>query len=166
MSRQKFVSICCATLAAAAFALPDRAAASGDSGGPPQSDLTARHSLGSILYVPSQYPTIQAALDAASDGDEIRVANGTYTGPGNYDLKTTCYRRALLLRQAAADWHALIRAIPRCATASSIGATLPSRVPAYCVIPAATRCSPDAQSSGVSSATTQREVTVAADWPA
>lgn len=30
--------------------------------------------------------TIQAALDAAFEGDEIEVLDGTYTGPGNFDL--------------------------------------------------------------------------------
>ncbi|MCK4303248.1 MAG: right-handed parallel beta-helix repeat-containing protein [Candidatus Eisenbacteria sp.] len=32
------------------------------------------------------FPTIQAALNAASDGDSIELAEGTYTGDGNRDL--------------------------------------------------------------------------------
>ena len=34
------------------------------------------------INVPADYPTIQAAVDVAVDGDEIVVAPGTYTGVG------------------------------------------------------------------------------------
>jgi predicted outer membrane repeat protein len=40
----------------------------------------------SILKVPSEYPTIQDAADAAADTDTILVADGVYTGPGNRSI--------------------------------------------------------------------------------
>jgi parallel beta-helix repeat protein/predicted outer membrane repeat protein len=38
------------------------------------------------LYVPSEYPTIQSAIDTALDGDVVIVAPGIYTGNGNRDI--------------------------------------------------------------------------------
>ena len=43
-----------------------------------------------ILYVApdgsGQYPTIQEAVSAAHDGDEIQLGEGTFIGPGNWDV--------------------------------------------------------------------------------
>jgi subtilisin family serine protease len=38
------------------------------------------------LHVPIEYPTIQAAIDAASKGDTVLVADGIWQGEGNRDL--------------------------------------------------------------------------------
>lgn len=47
------------------------------------------------------YPTIQAAIDAASDGGIIQLAAGTFTGAGNWDLD---YKgKAILVESASGD---------------------------------------------------------------
>ncbi len=48
--------------------------------------LIAPIAWGAIIHVPGDQPTIQAGIDASSDGDTVLVADGTYTGDGNKNL--------------------------------------------------------------------------------
>ena len=45
--------------------------------------LTGGTAQAATRLVPSQYATIQAAMDAAAPTDEVVVADGVYTGTGN-----------------------------------------------------------------------------------
>jgi len=48
------------------------------------------------LRVPTEYGTIQEAINAATDGDVVLVADGTYTGEGNHNI--SIWNKAITLR--------------------------------------------------------------------
>jgi hypothetical protein len=54
-----------------------------------------------IRYVPNEYPTIQAAINASQNGDEVVIANGVYSGPGNYNINFI--GRAITVRSQSGD---------------------------------------------------------------
>ncbi len=51
-----------------------------------QASVTVSGQGKNVLTVPVPYATIQAAIDAASDGDTVEVRRGTYRGYGNHDI--------------------------------------------------------------------------------
>lgn len=58
------------------------------------------------IKVPQGFATIQAAIDAAGEGDVIEVAKGVYSGPGNRDID---FRgKAITVRGAAAAEDTII----------------------------------------------------------
>jgi hypothetical protein len=56
--------------------------------------------------VPTQYATIQAAINVSVDGDVVTVADGVYTGTGNRDVEFL--GKALTVRSAHGPVHCII----------------------------------------------------------
>lgn len=55
---------------------------------------------GNVLHVPSEFPTIQAAINAATSGDTVLVAAGTYSGTGNQNI---LLKSGVVIQAAEAD---------------------------------------------------------------
>jgi hypothetical protein len=70
------------------------------------------------LQVPAQYSTIQDVVDAASSGDEIVVAPGTYSGNGFRDIDLGT--RELVIRSQARDYALLSCDQTRSASGTSL----------------------------------------------
>jgi len=68
--------------------------------------IDVRLYVGDAIYVPLQFPTIQAAIDASYGGDTIIVLDGTYTGGGNRDIDFN--RRAITLKSESGPESCII----------------------------------------------------------
>lgn len=57
-------------------------------------------SLSATIRVPENQPTIQAGVDAADDGDTVLLADRTYSGSGNLDVRWNAVSKHLVIRSA------------------------------------------------------------------
>lgn len=58
--------------------------------------------------VPVDYPAIQAAVDAAGDGDTILIADGVYSGPGNISIQWDATNKHLVIMSENGRDHCII----------------------------------------------------------
>ncbi len=60
--------------------------------------LFSTFSFAGIISVPSDYNTIQAAIDAANSGDTILIADGIFSGPSNKNLSWDASQKHLIIK--------------------------------------------------------------------
>ena len=63
-----------------------------------------------IRPVPGEYPTIQAAINASQNGDEVVIADGVYAGFGNFNIGLS--GKAITVRSESGDPNSCIINIP------------------------------------------------------
>ncbi len=68
--------------------------------------ISVRLHVSGILYVPSQYPTIQSAIHTAWNGDVVLVADGVYAGNGNRDIEL--YGKAVTIKSESGPDYCVI----------------------------------------------------------
>ncbi len=66
----------------------------------------ATNLMAATIHVPADQPTIQAGITAAVDGDTVLVADGVYTGTGNYNIDLT--GKKILVKSASGPNQAFI----------------------------------------------------------
>lgn len=59
-----------------------------------------------IIHVPDDFPTIQAAMNAAANGDAVVVRDGTYSGDGNINLDF--HGKAITVKSEHGPAHCII----------------------------------------------------------
>ena len=64
--------------------------------------------LSTIIHVPGSHSTIQAAIDAASDGDTVLIADGTYSGSGNIGIEWDATVKHLVIMSENGRDHCII----------------------------------------------------------
>lgn len=60
------------------------------------------------MHVPADYSTIQEAVDVASDGNTILIADGTYSGAGNTGIQWDATNKHLAIISANGQDHCII----------------------------------------------------------
>jgi hypothetical protein len=70
------------------------------------STLLCGFSHAATLHVPSEYPTLQAAINASQNGDTVLVADGIYTGAGNRNISFS--GKTIILRSENGPTHCIM----------------------------------------------------------
>ncbi|UCC79024.1 MAG: hypothetical protein JSW64_12200 [Candidatus Zixiibacteriota bacterium] len=72
--------------------------------------IISYNSYATIIHVPGDYPTIQAAVDAAMYGDEVVLADGVFSGQGNFNIDML--GKTITVRSQSGDPDACIIDVP------------------------------------------------------